>query len=119
MGTPGLLVDSLNPITKGGRLVVNYDVCGIPASEPYNAHFTVTKNQRRLRRMVGGAMKPLIVPLVKVSSSSRMRLRETIDVSALDEGDYTLKVAVSNSKGVVREMTREFEITKPSAPQTP
>jgi len=117
MGVPGLLVDSLADVRAGGRLLVHYDVCAIPPGQPYNAHFTVSKNQRRIRRLVGAAMKPVNFPFVEVSSSSRMRLRKQIDVSTLDEGDYTLAVKVSDSKGVLREATREFQIVKPPEPQ--
>jgi hypothetical protein len=119
MGAPGLLVDSLRDVTQGGRLVVNYDVCAIPPGEPYNAHFTVSKNQRRLRRLVGAAMKPVTFPFVEVSSSRAMRLRKQIDASTFDEGDYTLRLVVSDKKGVVRETTREFQVVKPPAQPQP
>ena len=115
MESPGLLVDSLGPVTLGGSLTVNYDVCAIAAGQPYNAHFTVSKNQRRLRRLVGAAMKPVTFQFLDVSTSPGMRLRKRLDVTTMDEGDYTLKVVVSNSKGVVRELTREFEIVRPPA----
>ena len=114
MGSPGLLVDSLRTVTQGNSLTVNYDVCAIPSGQAYNAHFTVSKNQRRLRRLVGAAMKPVTFPFVEVSSSAGMRLRKRLDVTTMDEGDYTLKVVVSNNKGVVREVTREFEVVKPA-----
>ncbi|HET9455515.1 MAG TPA: serine/threonine-protein kinase [Gemmatimonadaceae bacterium] len=112
MGSPGLLVDSLKDLTLGSRLAVSYDVCNIAAGQPYNAHFTLTKHQRN----PFGKMKPLVIPFVEVSSSNRMRLRKQLDVSELDEGNYTLKVAVSNRDGVVRELTRPLRIVKPQPP---
>ena len=113
MGSPGLLVDSLRDLTLGSRLTVNYDVCNIAAGQPYNAHFTLTKNQRN----PFGKMKPLTIPFVEVSTASRMRLRKQLDVKELDEGSYTLKVAVSNREGILRELTLPLRIVKPEPPK--
>jgi hypothetical protein len=118
LGVPGLLVDSVADIAAGGKVSVVYHVCGLGPNTAFTTHVTVAKtNQARLRRLVGASVKPLLFPFPDVATSSRVRRRRVLDLSGMDEGTYSVKVAVTDQRQRHVETERPFAIVKPEQPR--
>jgi serine/threonine protein kinase len=106
-----LLVDSVKNQTQGSTLTVNYDVCGLQKGAAYTTDIVVRRtSQSRLKRIVGGTVRPVSGRFVDVASSHRSRRRRTINISGLPPGPYALDVVIVDSKDRRRERNQQFEI---------
>jgi hypothetical protein len=99
--------------TQGSTLTVNYDVCGLRKGAAYTTDIVVRRtSQSRLKRIVGGTVRPVSGRFVDVASSHRSRRRRTINISGLPPGAYALDVVIVDAKDRRRERNQQFEIVQ-------
>jgi predicted Ser/Thr protein kinase len=106
-----LMLDSLRDQPPNAKLAFNYDVCGLAKNSPYTADVEVRKvNESRLRRIVGGAVKPVAMNFLDVVDGPRTRRRRIVDLAGLPPGRYELDVVIVDHKNRREERSRPFRI---------
>jgi serine/threonine protein kinase len=111
IGEMSLLVDAIRDQKVGGRLAINYDVCGLARGAAFTTDIIVQKvSQSRFRRMVGGAVRPATAHYIDVASGPRTRRRRAIALEGLPAGEYTMTVIVVDAASRRKERTRNLNI---------
>ena len=105
-----LLVDAPSPQDAGDELDLYYDVCGLEDETAYSTRVDISRNQSGLRRIFGGGVQPISLSFDEHADGPSTRRHREIDLDALPEGAYTLKVSVTDDRGRRRERSHPLQI---------
>lgn len=71
---------------------------------------TVSKNESGLKRLFGGAVKPVTATATGEADGPATRQRVAVDLVNLPPGSYSLELAVTDNRGRRRERVMGFRI---------
>ena len=109
-----VLVDRIQPQTRGGSFRVFYDVCGMAAGAPYGAEVTVTRtDQGRFDRAINGRTAPVVENFASEAEGPRTRRFRTVELGNLPSGKYELRMKIADRRDRVGTGTALFEIRDP------
>jgi len=92
---------------------VAFEVYGIPAGNAFRSEVQVVKKRGGLVGLVGGDDVRFTLGFSEVSSGPLHRVRRTLNVERLEEGDYLVIVALEGPGGEVLRRETEVHIHNP------
>jgi serine/threonine-protein kinase len=106
-----VLLDSIADRSRGDKMEVGYDVCGLKGGSPFTADFALIKtHQKGLERF---QQHPHNEQQIETAGSPRSREKLTLDIHEMSEGTYRLEVVVTDVKKQQVKAAREFRIGRP------
>ena len=104
-GSPAPFVLKVDDATarQGRRADLYYDVCGLPASSPYTAHVTITRQGRSLGKLFGHSASPVTAIYEETASGPSVRRHHTLATTNVPSGTYRVDVIVTDDRGRHRQ----------------
>ena len=111
--TFAVLVDGVAARKPGQSVQLYYDVCGLERGTSYTANVRIARNESGIKRLLGGSVEPITLAFESRASGPAERHHETIDLSGMPPGSYSLALSVTDASGRRRDKASTFQVLNP------